>query len=336
MAANAVREARLRRFDPAHTPPSRAETPFGASAVLLTVPEDLALYVASYLGGQTLGRLGATSKACGSLYANEVAWETCMRARWHDPRWLEVPSDFAPELRRARRRRPITKPRVNLKQCGASSWSSAYRELHRRNAPPRSWLTPRHAKVVARGRQGALSAWVLVQHTPDCRCVDGTVTLRVVVQNVGTADLLRVDTEGPSLLWLVAEEDNANAVLRAMGANPGLPDNVVAVPHAGTVLECKQVARGHTRHACPTMNTCAWLQPLEWVALTVKVCAPDCTHEHDFLERAIQLCLKARDCSTIDHPSTGMYLKMGFIDAGAVHRMYSELPGGYVVLAEGV
>ena len=147
-----------------------AETP---QTTCLDIPEDLALYIASYLGGEALARLGAASKACGSLYANEAAWEACVRARWHDPRWLDVPMDYyraatnevLDSLRRARR--SSKKPRVHPKQCGASSWSSAYRELHRRNAPPRSWLTPRHAKVVARGRQGACSAWVLVQHNTE-------------------------------------------------------------------------------------------------------------------------------------------------------------------------
>ena len=46
-----------------------------ATAAVLAIPEDLALYIASYLGGEVLARLGAASKACGSLYANEVAWE---------------------------------------------------------------------------------------------------------------------------------------------------------------------------------------------------------------------------------------------------------------------
>ena len=51
-----------------------------ATAAVLSVPEDLALYIASYLGGEALARLGAASKACRSLYANEVAWEACVRA----------------------------------------------------------------------------------------------------------------------------------------------------------------------------------------------------------------------------------------------------------------
>ena len=212
-----------------------SETP---QTTCLDIPEDLALYIASYLGGEALARLEATSKACRSLYANEVAWEACVRARWHDPRWLDVPIDYfsaatrdfvqvsLQSARRARRRSKASKPRVTPKQCGANSWSAAYRELHRRNAPPRSWLTPRHAKVVARGRQGACSAWVLLQHTPDCRCVDGTVTLRVVVQNTGAADIVRVEVDDCSLSWPVAEaNDNANAILRAAGAEVPAPDS---------------------------------------------------------------------------------------------------------------
>ena len=312
-----------------------SETP---QTTCLDIPEDLSLYIASYLGGEALARLGAASKACGSLYANEVAWEACVRARWHDPRWLEVPGDCF-DVRPARRRSKASKPRVTPKQCGASSWAAAYRELHRRNAPPRSWLTPRHAKVVARGRQGAASAWALVRHTPDCRCVDGTVTLRVIVQNTGTGTL-RVDRgwDALSLSWLVAEaNDNANAILRAAGARELQGrEHAVAVPRTGTILECRQVARGHERRSFPTDALGnAWLQPLEWVAMEIKVATEDCVHEHDFLERAIQLCVKARDCSTVAHPSTG-YLKLPFIDASVVHRIYSELPGGYVMLSDGV
>ena len=321
-----------------------AETP---QTTCLDIPEDLALYIASYLGGEALARLGAASKACGSLYANEAAWEACVRARWHDPRWLDVPMDYyraatnevLDSLRRVRR--SSKKPRVHPKQCGASSWPAAYRELHRRNAPPRSWLTPRHAKVVARGRQGACSAWVLVQHTPDCRCVDGTVTLRVVVQNTG-ADRVRVAVDDCSLSWLVAEANNlraaginanANAILRAAGARELQGRQDVAVPRTGNILECRQVARGHERRSFPTDALGnAWLQPLEWVAMEVRVATEDCVHEHDFLERAIQLCVKARAVGS----STGIYLKLPFIDASVVHRMYSELPGGYVMLSDGV
>ena len=98
-----------------------------------------------------------------------------------------------------------------------------------------------------------------------------------------------------------------------------------------------QVARGHERRSGPLSGLgYAWLQPLEWVAMEVKVWTEDCVHEHDFLERAIQLCVKARDCATVAHPSTGIYLKLPFIDASVVHRMYSELPGGYVMLSDGV
>jgi len=316
-----------------------------ATAAVLAVPEDLALYIASYLGGEALARLEATSKACSSLYANEAAWEACVRARWHDPRWLDVPMDYFRFLQAATKealdsltraaRRFSKKPRVHPKQCGANSWSAAYRELHRRNAPPRSWLTPRHAKVVARGRQGACSAWVLVQHTPDCRCVGGSVTLRVLVQNTGATDVLRVDTSEVALSWLVAEtNDNANAILRAAGARELQGrEHAVAVPRTGTILECRQVARGHERRSFPTDAIGnAWLQPLEWIAMEIKVATEDCVHEHDFLERAIQLCVKARDCSS----TASLYLKLPFIDASVVHRMYSELPGGYVMLSDGV
>ena len=108
----------------------------------------------------------------------------------------------------------------------------------------------------------------------------------------------------------------------------------VAVPRTGTILECKLVARGHERRSSEGFGYLgfAWLQPLEWVAMEVRVATEDCVHEHDFLERAIQLCVKARAVGS----STGIYLKLPFIDASVVHRMYSELPGGYVMLSDGV
>ena len=95
------------------------ETP---QTTCLDIPEDLALYITSYLGGEALARLEATSKACSSLYTNEVAWEACVRARWHDPRWLDVPMDYyraatnevLDSLRRVRR--SSKKPRVHPKQ----------------------------------------------------------------------------------------------------------------------------------------------------------------------------------------------------------------------------
>ena len=132
--------------------------------------------------------------------------------------------------------------------------------------------------------------------------------------------------------------DNANAILRAAGARELQGrEHAIAVPRTGTILECRQVARGHERRTFPTDALGnAWLQPLEWVAMEMRVATEDCVHEHDFLERAIQLCVKARDCSTVAHPSTGIYLKLPFIDASVVHRMYSELPGGYVMLSDGV
>ena len=174
------------------------------------------------------------------------------------------------------------------------------------------------------------------------------MTLRVLVQNTGATNLLRVDTSEVALSWLVAEtNDNANAILRAAGARELQGrEHAIAVPRTGTILECRQVARGHERRTFPTDALGnAWLQPLEWVAMGVRVATEDCVHEHDFLERAIQLCVKARllnrrpprrDCSTVAHPSTGVYLKLAFIDDATVHRMYSELPGGYVMLSDGV
>ena len=132
-----------------------------------------------------------------------------------------------------------------------------------------------------------------------------------------------------SLSWLVAEtNDNANAILRAAGARELQGrEHARAVPRTGTILNVERIARGHERMTFPTdVMNCSWLQPLEWVATEVHVATEDCVHEHDFLERAIQLGVK----------STAGYLKLPFIDDATVHRMYSELPGGYVMLSDGV
>ena len=111
------------------------------------------------------------------------------------------------------------------------------------------------------------------------------------------------------------------------------------MPRTGTILECRQVARGHERRTFLTDHLGkSWLEPLEWVAMEVKVWTDDCVHEHDFLERAIHLCVKAREITRAGRQATrsGLYLKLPFIDASVVHRMYSELPGGYVMLSDGV
>ena len=99
-----------------------------------------------------------------------------------------------------------------------------------------------------------------LQHTPDCRCVDGTVTLRVVVQNTG-ADIVRVEVDDCSLSWLVAEaNDNANAILRAAGARELQGrEHARAVQRTGTILECSAIARGHERRTFPTDGTMATL-----------------------------------------------------------------------------
>ena len=152
----------------------------------------------------------------------------------------------------------------------------------------------------------------------------------MIVQNTG-ADTLRVERgwNAFSLSWLVAEaNDNANAILRAAGARELQGrEHARAVPRTGTILNVERIARGHERMTFPTdVMNCSWLQPLEWVATEVHVATEDCVHEHDFLERAIQLGVK----------STAGYLKLPFIDDATVHRMYSELPGGYVMLSDGV
>ena len=67
-----------------------SETP---QTTCLDIPEDLALFIASYLGGETLARLEATPQSVQFALRQRGGVEACVRARWHDPRWLDVPID---------------------------------------------------------------------------------------------------------------------------------------------------------------------------------------------------------------------------------------------------
>ena len=125
--------------------------------------------------------------------------------------------------------------------------------------------------------------------------------------------------------------DNANAILRAAGAGSSRG--------ASTPSPCRARARSSSAsggarpraHGHDPFSTNGCDELLVAPAARVgcdggHVATEDCVHEHDFLERAIQLGVK----------STAGYLKLPFIDDATVHRMYSELPGGYVMLSDGV
>lgn len=113
------------------------------------------------------------------------------------------------------------------------------------------------------------------------------------------------------------------------------------------VAERKVVARGHARLDSPPPASPYWhaLLPLEWVALGVRVDCPDCVFEHDFLERAVEMRCRVTEFVEADGRATAgarryaarhRAVRLPFVDTSVVHRMYSELPGGYVVLAEGL
>ena len=119
--------------------------------------------------------------------------------------------------------------------------------------------------------------------------------------------------------------DNANAILRAAGARELQGREHARAVRTGTILNVERIARGHERMTFPTdVMNCSWLQPLEWVATEVHVATEDCVHEHDFLERAIQLGVK----------STAGYKAPSSTTRRCTAAF--ELPGGYVMLSDGV
>ena len=57
-------------------------------ATLLWLPDDLAHLIIEHVDGFDLARLSQTCGRCLAAHADEQAWESVVRARWFDRRWL--------------------------------------------------------------------------------------------------------------------------------------------------------------------------------------------------------------------------------------------------------
>ncbi|KAH8067972.1 hypothetical protein JL721_7192 [Aureococcus anophagefferens] len=104
--------------------------------------------------------------------------------------------------------------------------------------------------------------------------------------------------------------------------------------------------RGLTR-AASAVSGVETLGVLTWAAAIVRVAVPDCYYEGDFLERAVELRVPFVETGSPRHAparagllETGsaapQLLTMPFVGPEHVHRWYTELPGGCVVLATGL
>ena len=230
-------------------------------ATLLWLPDDLAHLIIEHVDGFDLARL---SQTCGR----------CLAAH-----------DALPGLL------------VRVRQCGAATWARAYRELARRQFAPRTWLTPRHAKIVARRRVGSAAAWATVAHTADCRTVGASgqgssapaIDLRVLVQNVG-AEAVCFDPARIAVTWLACVDEAGR---------------VAPVPCE--ILFAEIFARGHERRDARRRPGVETLGVLTWAAAIVRVAVPDCYYEGDFLERAVEL-------------------RVPFVETGAVSYTHLTLP----------
>lgn len=235
--------------------------------MLDALPDVLYEHIVSLLDGRTLGVLGTARPV------SETQWQRACRSRF------------------------LGAAKSTPRMCGGSTWAKAYRELERRCAPPRTSLTPRHARIFAKGRSRDCAMWVLVAHSHNCR-TRGVIQLRVLVQNVG-ADVVKYDIGTLNVSWLCCQRD----VTRECRA---------AVAPARVVAGCELDE----------------LTPYAWAVLGIDVGAPDCEFELDFLERATRV-----DLDVVEKHGGRATVRAPFVACEQLYAWYSVLPGGYVTLA---
>ncbi|KAH8044686.1 hypothetical protein JL722_14587 [Aureococcus anophagefferens] len=111
------------------------------------------------------------------------------------------------------------------------------------------------------------------------------------------------------------------------------------------ILFAEIFARGHERRDARRRQAGRWR--LTWAAAIVRVAVPDCYYEGDFLERAVELRVPFVETGAratlwrasrllLETGRGAAALTMPFVGPEHVHRWYTELPGGCVVLATGL
>ena len=188
---------------------------------------------------------------------------------------------------------------------GASNWARAYREMDRRNAAPRTRLSPRHARIFAKAKSRGTAAWVFIKHTTDTRtriAAGRFIRLHVLVQNIDSR-CVQVDPRDVTIHWISTAKTLTNAtILRT------------------TIADTSERV---TTFLGETTN----LTPFDWIAFAVDVACDGCFWELDFLERVRSLDLPVHQNSSLP---TNLHLP--FVGPALLDTWYSILPGGCVML----
>ncbi|KAJ1460452.1 hypothetical protein M885DRAFT_509438 [Pelagophyceae sp. CCMP2097] len=263
--------------------------------------------ILSWLTGPDLGLFSCASRQCRDVHVNEHVWESVVRRRWFVPSWTARKHDV--DMMEPATLRP--------KMLGASSWARAYRELERRLNPPRTWMTPSHAKIVAKGRSGHCAAWATVNHARDCRTFRDAggesqcIEVRLIVQNVATPTI-RFDPRQTDVMWLCCHGGSETPLAtraRIDGVSPVFAHSEM----------------GHVSEAAPPGEIA--LRQFEWAAFSIFVACPECAFEADFLERALSLTVRFSDGGGGEQDVVAPFAPPDQID-----KWYSMLPGGWVML----
>lgn len=270
-------------------------------AVVDALPEALWTLCLDYLSGSDLGQLSIASKFCCEQLASEAQWLRAVRERFFKDAW---------NPHRNKKRQSLT-PRM----CGAANWARAYRELDRRIAAPRTWLTPRHARIFARGRTGHCGAWCTLSHSSDCRTRQGQIVeIRVLIQNLG-ATFVAVRPQELVVRWLCCRE------VDAIETKPA------------SIVDTKVIAR--SRDISNEERSDEYIEPYDWIAVALRVECPECAFELDFLERAVDVTLPFVEANRKNESGyVARVLEAPCVSTETLYKWYAVLPGGYVSLAQ--
>lgn len=196
-------------------------------------------------------------------------------------------------------------------------------------------LTPRHARIFAKGRCGDCGMWVTLAHSSDCRTRRSTqhnhnmVELRVLVQNLG-AFFVSFRPADLCVRWLCCEGPEHGV---AKGIDECHRKFIETRPAhlVNTRVFARSCTALHDRTTSATADE--YIDPNEWVGIAACVECPDCNFELDFLERAKAMSLPFVERSG-DFLDVSMHVvEAHFVSIEQLYRWYSILPGGYVSLA---
>lgn len=137
---------------------------------LLTLPADVLRRILWHADVWTLGRLAQTN----TRLRDEVR---------DDELWREQ------AIRRFRVTRRTTNSR-RLQAAGGVSWRTLYANWHAQLRMPMSRFSGPAINAFAKGSGAGACAWLTVNSTDDCKVMDCTLRVRVVVQNICASELV--------------------------------------------------------------------------------------------------------------------------------------------------